>query len=93
MLSISLAFSAFARSAEADINDGKRDIITVSYRGDTENYPENSVEAILSAKEAGADMVSVGVQKTKDVLILAEDENIGNFCNFQEQVVILGTVI
>lgn len=83
IFSIGFVFSAFA--TETDINDNIKDIITVSYRGDTANYPENSVEAILSAKEAGADMVSVGVQKTKDVLILAEDENIGNFCNSEAE--------
>ena len=74
-------FSAFAVTAEEALTV-KNKIIAVSYRGDTENYPENSLEAILSAKEIGADMVSVSVTKTKDnTLILAENENIRNFCN------------
>ncbi|MBQ4267579.1 MAG: glycerophosphodiester phosphodiesterase family protein [Clostridia bacterium] len=74
-----------AITAEEKIQNNRQGLIAVSYRGDTENYPENSIEAILSAKEIGADMVSVGVQKTKDLLILAEDENIGNFCNSKSE--------
>ena len=61
-----------AITAEEKIQNNRQGLIAVSYRGDTENYPENSIEAILSAKEIGADMVSVGVQQTKDLLILAE---------------------
>lgn len=79
------AFSAWALTPEEKINNNRNGLIAVSYRGDTENYPENSLEAILSAKEIGADMVSVGVQKTKDVLILCEDENISNFCNSEAE--------
>lgn len=74
-----------AITADEKIQNNRQGLIAVSYRGDTENYPENSIEAILSAKEIGADMVSVGVQKTKDLLILAEDENIGNFCNSKSE--------
>ena len=77
-----LQASALTTSEKLSDNRG---LIAVSYRGDTENYPENSIEAILSAKEMGADMVRVGVQKTKDVLILAEDENIRNFCNSESE--------
>ena len=57
-------------------------MIAVSYRGDTENYPENSLEGVKSAFEMGAHMVSVGVVKTADgVFVLAENENPGNVCN------------
>ena len=81
IITIFSCFSAFAVTAEEALTV-KNKIIAVSYRGDTENYPENSIEAILSAKEIGADMVSVSVTKTKDnTLILAENENIRNFCN------------
>ena len=81
IITIFSCFSAFAVTAEEALTV-KNKIIAVSYRGDTENYPENSLEAILSAKEIGADMVSVSVTKTKDnTLILAENENIRNFCN------------
>ena len=81
IITIFSCFSVFAVTAEEALTE-KNKIIAVSYRGDTENYPENSLEAILSAKEIGADMVSVSVTKTKDnTLILAENENIRNFCN------------
>ena len=81
IITIFSCFSAFAVTTEEALTV-KNKIIAVSYRGDTENYPENSLEAILSAKEIGADMVSVSVTKTKDnTLILAENENIRNFCN------------
>ena len=61
--------------------DGKN-LICVSYRGDTADFPKNSVEGILSAKGKGADMVSVSVLKTKDgVFVLCEDESLGNICN------------
>ena len=81
ILTFSISFSSFA-SADEKLNNNRNGLISVAYRGDTENYPENSIEAILSAKEIGADMVSVSVTKTKDnTLILAENENIRNFCN------------
>lgn len=81
IITIFSCFSVFAVTAEEALTV-KNKIIAVSYRGDTENYPENSLEAILSAEEIGADMVSVSVTKTKDnTLILAENENIRNFCN------------
>lgn len=45
----------------------------ISYRGDTALYPENSLEAVLSSEEKGADGVSVGVQKTSDgIYVLTE---------------------
>ena len=81
ILTFSISFSSFA-SADEKLNNNRNGLISVAYRGDTENYPENSLEAILSAKEIGADMVSVGVAKTKDgTFILAENENVRNFCN------------
>ncbi len=85
VLLLSFTVTSFGVSAEEKLENNRRGLISVSYRGDTENYPENSLEAILSAKEIGADMISVGVQKTKDLLILAEDENIGNFCNSKSE--------
>ena len=84
-LMLSFTVTSLGVSAEEKFENNRMGLISVSYRGDTEKYPENSLEAILSAKEIGADMVSVGVQKTKDLLILAEDENIGNFCNSKSE--------
>lgn len=46
----------------------------ISYRGDTKNYPENSIEGILSAAETGIDAVLVNVSRTADgKLILFAD--------------------
>ncbi len=57
-------------------------IICISHRGDTENFPANSLEGVLSALGKGADMVSVNVEKTKDgVFVLCEDESLGNICD------------
>ncbi len=58
------------------------DILSVSYRGDTSLYPENSLEGIESAFKKGADMVSVNVMKTKDgVFVLCENESLNNICD------------
>lgn len=84
-----LAFSVFNSSATSMkapvseiIGDNYGNLLSVAYRGDTASFPENSLEAVISAKEKGADMVSVSVRKTKDgVLVLCEDESLGNICN------------
>lgn len=55
----------------------KSRIMSVSYRGDTALYPENSLEGVLSAEEKGADGVSVGVQKTSDgIYVLTENKKL-----------------
>lgn len=79
-------FSASALSSSQPVGELLRDnqgpILSIAYRGDTAEYPENSLEAVLSAKEKGADIVSVSVRKTKDgVFVLCEDETLGNVCN------------
>ena len=79
-------FSSAAVSDSIDIskpvNIDAKNLICVSYRGDTSAFPKNSVEGVLSAKNKGADMVSVSVLKTKDgVFVLCEDESLGNVCN------------
>ncbi len=57
-------------------------LLCISHRGDTENYPENSLEGIKSALKMGADFVSVNVEKTADgVFYLCESESLGNICN------------
>ena len=58
------------------------EILSVSYRGDIANYPDNSLEGVLSAFRKGADMVSVNVMKTADgTFILCENESLSNICN------------
>ena len=52
-------------------------VIVVAHRADWRNFPENSLEAILSASEMGVDMLEIDVQRTKDgVLILMHDHNL-----------------
>ena len=57
-------------------------LICISHRGDTEFYPENSLEGVKSAFKKGADFVSVSLDKTNDgVFYLCERESLGNICN------------
>lgn len=57
-------------------------LLCISHRGDTELYPENSLEGVKSALEKGADFVSVNLDKTADgVFYLCESESLGNVCN------------
>jgi len=57
-------------------------LLCISHRGDTADYPENSLQAVKSALKKGADFVSVSLDKTKDgVFYLCERESLGNVCN------------
>lgn len=57
-------------------------LICISHRGDTVNYPENSLVGVKSALEKGADFVSVNLEKTADdEFYLCEDESLGNVCD------------
>lgn len=50
-------------------------IVSISHRGDTANYPENSLEAVRSAQRIGADLISVSVGKTADgILVLCDTD-------------------
>ncbi len=52
-------------------------ITSTSHRGDVQNYPENSLEAILSAIMLGADAVEIDIRLTKDnVMVLMHDETL-----------------
>ena len=52
-------------------------ITSSSHRGDVVNYPENSLEAILSAIMLGADAVEIDIRLTKDnVMVLMHDETL-----------------
>lgn len=45
-----------------------------AHRGDTQNYPENSLEGILSAIMMGADVIEIDIRLTKDnVMVLMHD--------------------
>ena len=81
-----LIFSCAAAAKEGNALDKfysyETPLLCVSRRGDTSVYPKNSLEAVLSAKEKGADFVSVSVCKTADgVFYLCEDESLGNICD------------
>ena len=52
-------------------------ITSSSHRGDVVNYPENSLEAILSAIMLGADAVEIDIRLTKDnVMVLMHDDTL-----------------
>lgn len=71
--SVSAAYTALKNPAG--------ELIAVSKYGDTENFPEQSLEGLLAATEAGADMVYVTVRKTADgYLVLMADENLSRMC-------------
>ena len=79
-LLFSLSSSAFALEATAQEKlTSDKGLLSISYRGDTSLYPENSLEGILSAREKGADMVSVGVDKTADgIYVLTENKTLSS---------------
>ncbi|MCM1364747.1 MAG: glycerophosphodiester phosphodiesterase family protein [Faecalibacterium sp.] len=78
-----LVVSAFA---ETNVNydmlfKNNGPVMSMSHRGDSAFYPSNSLEAVLSDCEKGADMISVSVQKTADnVLVLCEDKPLSAIC-------------
>ena len=65
----------------AEIKNPSGKWMAVSKYGNTREYPEQSVEAILSAAEQGADMIYVHVRKTSDnYFVLMADENLSRMC-------------
>lgn len=82
------AYGADAEATRALLQDEKGRVIAVSHRGDTSLYPANTVEAIMSAAEKGADAVSVAVSLTKDgVPVLCESISLGNICETDKSVI------
>ncbi len=78
-LALVAALSAYAADkidrlrAEMMDMDSKK-VFVISHRGDWRNYPENSLEGVLSAANMGADIVEIDIQRTKDGhLILLHD--------------------
>ena len=67
----------------AEINDpDSRYVVVISHRGDWRNYPENSIPAIESVIDMGADMMELDVKMTKDsVLVLCHDYTIDRTTN------------
>ena len=53
----------------------------IAFRGDTENYPENTLEGIISAQKTGIDACLVNVSFTSDgVAVLFADETAERTC-------------
>ena len=67
----------------AEINDpDSRYVVVISHRGDWRNHPENSIPAIESVIDMGADMMEMDVKMTKDsVLVLCHDYTIDRTTN------------
>lgn len=56
-----------------------------AHRGDTQNYPENSLEGILSAIMMGCDVIEIDIRLTKDnVMVLMHDAGLSRTTNFSE---------
>ena len=57
-----------------------------AHRGDTQNYPENSLEGILSAIMMGCDVVEIDIRLTKDnVMVLMHDATLKRTTNWSEK--------
>lgn len=64
------------------LSNDKDYVFVVAHRGDWRTAPENSVAAIKSAADKGADMVEIDIQKTKDGnFVLMHDGNISRTTN------------
>ena len=76
-----LPSSAAAEEARDIIADPEGRVVAVSHRGDTVQFPANSLKAIEAAFLQGADAVSVAVNKTGDgKFVLCEDTTLSNIC-------------
>lgn len=58
-------------------------VLVACHRGDWRNFPENSIPAINSVIEMGADIVEIDIRMTADsVLVLCHDEDVRRTTNF-----------
>ena len=59
--------------------------LTIAHRGDARNYPENSIEGVISAWRMGMSGVEVDVRFTKDgIAILQHDETLVRMTDFND---------
>ena len=66
-------------------------MMSFAHRGDTEHYPDNSIEGIISAMKMGVDCIEVDVRVSKDgVPILLHDETLIRTTNYES---VKGTVV
>ena len=59
--------------------------LLIAHRGDARNYPENSIEGVISAYQMGMTGVEVDVRFTKDgIAILQHDETLNRMTDFND---------
>ncbi|WP_141504325.1 glycerophosphodiester phosphodiesterase [Paenibacillus luteus] len=80
-VSIIAAYLALALTVSYAANDNlvyaKWSVLIAAHRGDTQDAPENSMRAVRSSMEQGANAVEIDVQLTKDgVVVLHHDYNL-----------------
>jgi len=65
------------------LNDPDGRFMVWSHRGDTARYPQNSIEAIISACMMGVDVCEIDVRVSKDgIPVLVHDETLTKTTNF-----------
>ncbi|MBE6575876.1 MAG: glycerophosphodiester phosphodiesterase family protein [Ruminococcaceae bacterium] len=71
------------KAAMAD-PDGR--LLSSIHRGDFQNYPENSIEGIISAIRMGADSVELDIYRSRDgVLVLMHDATLDRTTDFAQK--------
>ena len=77
-------FPSFAESENnvfSELTNSTGKLLAVSKYGNTREFPEQSLEAIASASEQGADMIYIRLRKTSDdYIVLMSDENLSRMC-------------
>ena len=73
-----------AEAIAAQIHDpNSKYVVVICHRGDWRNHPENSIPAIESIIEMGADMMELDLKMTADsVLVLSHDGDVRRCTNF-----------
>ena len=75
----------------ASLADPDGRMMSFAHRGDSKNFPEDSIESVISACMMGADVIEVDVRVTKDgVAVLLHDETLTRTTNINE---VKGTVV
>lgn len=75
----SYVFAASAKEKNGVFFDGSKKIICIAHRGDWQNFPENSAEAVNAA--LGSDAVSVDIKLTSDGKpVLMADSTVDRMC-------------
>lgn len=77
VLALAVSVTAYAHDIPSFSESGK--IISVAHSGDTMSYPKNSLAAIQSAFELGADCVSIDIKRTADgYFVLSQSDELGS---------------